>query len=176
LEIAVSNELFSLAKRDADVAVRPSMTPPETLVGRKIGIIAQAIYGRKDLIPKDGVDLDIHAAEWVGPDERMAYRILDKWMADQGLEGHCRFRVDTLFGMYAAVRDGAGLAVLPCYLADNDQWLIRFSEAIPTLSTDLWLLTHSDLRKTARIQAFSSFVAGLVKDRGAWLAGSDVRS
>ena len=65
LEIAISNELFSLSKREADVAVRPSMTPPDTLVGRKTGTIAQAIYGRKDLIPKKGGDLKIHSMEWV---------------------------------------------------------------------------------------------------------------
>lgn len=70
LEIAVSNELFSLPKREADVAIRPSLAPPETLVGRNVGTIAQAIYGRRDVIPKNEGDLDIHAAEWVGPDER----------------------------------------------------------------------------------------------------------
>lgn len=171
LEIAVSNELFSLSKREADVAIRPSLTPPETLVGRKVGTIAQAIYGRRDLVPKHGGEFDIHAAEWVGPDERMAYRMLDRWMADQGLDAHCRYRVDTVFGMYAAVRDGAGLAVLPCYLVDSDQRLVRFGETVPALSTDLWLLTHPDLRKTARIRALLDFVAEAVKDCRARLAG-----
>lgn len=176
LEVAVSNQVFSLSKREADVAVRPSPAPPETLVGRKIGSIAQAIYGREDLMPNNGGDLSIHSMEWVGPDERMAYRMLDRWMADQRLDQHCRYRVDTLFGMFAAVRDGAGLAVLPCYLADGDQRLIRVGETIPALSTDLWLLTHPDLRKTARIQALLNFVANAVKDHGARLAGSAVRS
>ncbi len=171
LEIAVSNQLFSLSKREADVAIRPSLTPPETLVGRKIGIIAQAIYGRRELILKSGSEFDIHSVEWVGPEEGMAYRVLDRWMADQGLDEHCRYCVDTVFGMFAAARDGAGLAVLPCYLGDSDQRLIRFGETIPALSTDLWLLTHPDLRKTARIRAFSDFVTDAVKDHRARLAG-----
>ncbi len=172
LEIAISNELFSLSKREADVAVRPSMAPPETLVGRKVGTIAQAIYGRKDLIAENAIDLDIRTVEWVRPDERMAYRILDRWMTEQELDEHCKYRVDSLLGMLAAARDGAGLAVLPCYLADSDERLVRIGEAIPALSTDLWLLTHPDLRKTARILAFSDFVADAVKDSSARLAGN----
>ena len=102
--------------------------------------------------------------------------MLEKWMLDEGLDDNCRYRADALFGMFAAARDGAGLAVLPCYLADSDQQLIRVGEPIPELSTDLWLLTHPDLRKTARIQAFLGFVADAVKDCSSWLSGSAVRT
>ena len=49
---------------------------------------------------------------------------------------------------------------------------MRFGETLPALSTDLWLLTHPDLRKTARIRAFSDFVADAMKDHRARLAGT----
>ncbi|RDD61096.1 LysR family transcriptional regulator [Ferruginivarius sediminum] len=172
VEISVSNQLFSLTRREADVAIRPSPSPPETLVGRRIGTIAQAIYGRDDLCPADGGEIDIHAKEWIGPDEGMAYASLERWMADQGLDARCRYRVDTLFGMFAAVRDGAGLAVLPCYLGDSDKRLVRIGGTIPSLATDLWLLTHPDLRKTARIRALLDFIADAMKCHRAQLAGT----
>ena len=43
LELAISNAMFSLSKRDADVAVRPATHPPENLVGRRIGAVAWAV-------------------------------------------------------------------------------------------------------------------------------------
>lgn len=172
LEVALSNAVFSLSKREADVAIRPCVTPPEMLVGRKVGVIAQAIYGRRDVVPADGGDLDIHAVEWIGPDEHMAYRLLDRWMTEQGLDARCRYRVDSVFGMLAAACDGAGLAVLPCYLGDGDPRLVRWGDTIPALATDLWLLTHPDLRKTARIRAFLDFIAKMVTDQKARLAGT----
>ena len=46
LEVAVSNQLFNLSQRDADVAVRPSPSPPEHLVGRRVGTVAQASGAR----------------------------------------------------------------------------------------------------------------------------------
>ncbi len=172
LEIAVSNELFSLCKREADVAIRPSSTPPEPLVGRKLGTIAQGIYGRKDYIPQKNDKIDIYSMAWVGADESMAYRVLDRWMTEQGLVEPVRYRVNTVLGMFAAVRDGAGLAVLPCYLGDGDDELVRLGEIIPALSTDLWLLTHPDLRNTARIRALLDFVADAVKAHRARLEGT----
>lgn len=89
------------------------------------------------------------------------------------MDAHCRYRVDTVLGMFAAARDGAGLAVLPCYVADGDPRLRRLGGIVPALSTDLWLLTHPDLRRTARIRAFSDFVADAVKDHRARLAGTE---
>nr|WP_297459807.1 LysR family transcriptional regulator [uncultured Halomonas sp.] len=165
LEIAVSNQLFNLTKREADVAIRPSLTPPETLIGRRAGTIAQAIYGRADTAIFNEGALDLDTTDWVGADERLAYRALDAWMTDHGVDRYCRYRVDTLMGMLMAVRDGIGLAVLPCYLCDGDDRLARIGEPIPELATDLWLLTHPDLRRVARIRAFVDFVAQSVKER-----------
>lgn len=149
LEVAISNQLFNLSQRDADVAVRPSPTPPEHLVGRRVGTIAQAVYARAD-----GT-----ADAWVGPDRHLGYAALDAWMAGQGANERCRYRVDTMFGMLAAARDGLGRAVLPCYLADAEPALVRLGKPIPELATDLWLLTHPDLRRVARIRAFMTYVA-----------------
>ncbi|MFY0989576.1 LysR family transcriptional regulator [Halomonas sp. C05BenzN] len=163
LEVAVSNQLFNLSQRDADVAVRPSLAPPEHLVGRRVGSIAQAIYVRADGTGDD--------AAWVGPDRHLGYAALDAWMAAQGANEHCRYRVDTMFGMLAAARDGLGRAVLPCYLADAEPALARLGEPIPELATELWLLTHPDLRRVARVRAFMAFVAEALGKRPAQLCG-----
>ncbi|EPC01014.1 hypothetical protein L861_10605 [Litchfieldella anticariensis FP35 = DSM 16096] len=161
LEVVVSNQLFNLSKRDADVAVRPSSAPPEVLVGRRVGSIAQAVYGRVGVYgDRQGYD-----ADWVGPDAHLGYAALDAWMADNGVDGQCRYRVDSMLGMFQAVRAGMGLAVLPCYLADADSMLTRVSDLIPELCTDLWLLTHPDLRRVARIRALLDFVAEAVREQ-----------
>lgn len=160
LEVAISNRLFNLSQRDADVAIRPSDSPPEHLVGRRVGRIAQAVYGRRDLPAKD-----FHDADWVGPDRHLGYAALERWMTRAGVTERCCYRVDTLLGMLAAVRDGQGLAVLPCYLADAEPSLCRFGEPIHELATDLWLLTHPDLRRVARVRAFMTFMADALAAR-----------
>ncbi|WP_105133038.1 LysR family transcriptional regulator [Burkholderia sp. BE12] len=165
LDVSVSNAVFDLSKREADVAIRPSSSPPESLIGRRIGTIEQAVYAA----PAWGACDDI---EWVGPDPRMGYRPLEKWMRAQGADTRCAYRADTLLGLFAAARAGIGAAVLPCYLADGDPDLVRIGGRIDALATDLWLLTHTDLRDTARIRAFSSFVATSIDALHTRLAGA----
>ncbi|SDF64317.1 DNA-binding transcriptional regulator, LysR family [Onishia taeanensis] len=172
LEVAISNQLYNLTRRDADVAVRPASTPPEMLVGRRIGDIAQAVYGARDCHVEGRIGADLTGLDWVGPDAQLGYPALEAWMESQSVASACRYRVDSMLGMLSAVREGAGVAVLPCYLADADSRLVRLSEPLAELSTDLWLLTHPDLRRVARIRAFLDFIAEAIIERQARLRGT----
>jgi len=159
LEVSVSNAVVNLSRREADVAIRPTTAPPEHLIGRRLVTIEQAVYGRAgDFREGDPVPA-ADATAWVGPDEGMVYRQLDAWMAAHGADAYCRYRADTLFGMYAAVREGVGAAVMPRYLCDADPRLVRLGPAIPEMASELWLLSHPDLRGVGRIRALTGFVA-----------------
>ena len=157
LEVVISNQLHSLAKREADIAMRPTRYPPETLIGRRLADIPLAVYGQRVQWQNTRTPLllrDLRAHPWVGPDIHMGDVTLERWMAAEGRGDHCRYRVDSMLGMQMAARSGAGLTVLPCYLGDADKELKRLTAPVPELTTQLWLLTHPDLRRTARILTF----------------------
>src|SRR3712207_3814882 len=54
LDIVLSNQALNLSKRDADVAIRATDNPPETLVGRRAATLAWALYGRAADFPAPG--------------------------------------------------------------------------------------------------------------------------
>ena len=175
LELVVSNDVFSLSRREADVAVRPADRPEEFLVGRKIGTIIQAAYVAKNLVPtpiKDGV---MESLDWIGPDDSMTYPTFDRWLEQEGLVDRCRIRVNTVYGMLSAVRAGLGMSILPCYLGQNDSRLVQVGGEIPSMATSLWILTHPDLRKTERIRVFLDHVKMSAKMTRVGFSGSKVR-
>lgn len=92
-------------------------------------------------------------------------------MAAEGHDAACGLRVGSMLGMAAAAAAGAGLAVLPCVLADADPRLRRLGKAIPERATDLWLLTPPDLRRVARIRAFMDFAAEAARAQAARFKG-----
>lgn len=59
------------------------------------------------------------------------------------------------------------VATLPCYLGDGEPDLIRaLSSPVPDLAGELWIVTHADLKGTARIRAFFDLVGdGLARER-----------
>jgi DNA-binding transcriptional LysR family regulator len=84
-------------------------------------------------------------------------------------------RADSLFCLKLAAEAGLGLAALPCYLGETSPALVCVHAPIEAMETDLWILTHDDLRHTARIRAFTEFTAAAFARRRALLEGESAR-
>lgn len=167
VELSAAVERVSLSRRDADVAIRPTNRPPDSLVGRRLARLAMAVYAARAArdLPATG-----SPAFWQGPwlqgDDNIAHVASVRWLDANAAAGAIVFRGNTLTVLREACRAGLGLAVLPCYLADGDPALRRLGDPVVELATDLWLLTHEDLRQTARVRAFLDFMAEAVaRDR-----------
>ena len=76
-----------------------------------------------------------------------------------------------LLFLRAAARAGLGVAPLPCYLGDADPSLERVSAPIPEMAASLWLITHPDLRRVARVRALLDFAADFLRTRRAVFEG-----
>lgn len=161
LEVTTSNTLLDLDKGEADVAIRPSRDPPLTMVGRRISAVAMAVYGPRSIRASASAALDRY--DWAVPDESLAHTPARHWLDDRGLLARAVYRADSLFALREAARHGVGLAVLPCYLADPDPQLMRVGAPLPELQSELWLLTHPQLRRTVRVKTFLDTLARLLK-------------
>ena len=80
-------------------------------------------------------------------------------------------RSDSFLAMAEAAAAGIGLAVLPCYTGDRRKDLARVGGVRRELGSSLWLLTHEDLRRTARVRAFMDLAAGALGAERALIEG-----
>jgi DNA-binding transcriptional LysR family regulator len=175
VEIALSNVLFNLSKRDADVAIRPAENPPENLVGRSIAKVAFAVYGSSDYLAASGNSKSLADHKWVAPDDSLATTSVARWMRVELPHSEVTLRADSLLALKLAAEAGLGLAALPCYLGDTSSGLVCVHAPIEAMETELWILTHDDLRDTARIRAFTEFAAKAFTRRRALLEGRQAR-
>ncbi len=158
VELVTGNEFLNLSRRDADVALRPSRTPPESLHGRRISAIAFAPYGsRTYLAAAGGGGLD-RAHRWIGLDDTLSHLSVHAWLEENVLGERIGFKASSFVAARRACLAGMGLALLPCYMADGTPELERAAPPFPSLATDLWLLVHEDIRRTARVRAFIDFM------------------
>ena len=179
VEVAVSNLMLNLSKRDADVAIRPAKDPPETLVGRRVAKVAFAIYASRAYIAQHGKIADkisdLRKQQWIAPDDSLAGTSVAQWMRAELPDVEVSLRADSLVAMRQAAQAGLGLAALPCYLGDTSPDLLCVHPPIAAMETALWILTHDDLRHTARIRAFTEFAANAFARRRPLLEGKQAR-
>ena len=160
VELVTGNEMLNLSRRDADVALRPTANPDETLVGRRLAGVAFAVYGSKQyLAAVGGGDLNRNH-EWVGFDDSLSHLAAYAWLKRNADPERVAMRATSFMAILEGVANGMGLAVLPCYIAARRPELVRVSEPLPDVTTDLWLLVHDDLRHAARVRAFVDFIGG----------------
>jgi DNA-binding transcriptional LysR family regulator len=170
-EIAISNSMANLTRREAEIAIRPTPEPPEILVGRRIADIAHAIYGSRAYLSRRH-DKDLSAHDWIALDDALASTVIGRWMHANLRAAHTTCRVDALPALRDAALAGLGLALLPCYLGDPASGLRRLApKTLAEPRSALWLLTHADLRRTARIRATLDFLAKAFASERALLEG-----
>jgi DNA-binding transcriptional LysR family regulator len=163
LQVTVNNSFLNLTQREADVAVRGSNRPPENLVGRRVGDIQTAPYASRAYLQTLGRKRAVDAMDFVGLDESLAHLEQAKWLRRHVDAARVVLRLDSLAAMVDAVRAGFGAGMLLCPLADRHPDLVRLEPPDPALDTQVWVLTHPELRNVARVRAVASFlVEGLM--------------
>jgi DNA-binding transcriptional LysR family regulator len=154
LQIKSSSNLSNLNFREADIAIRLTPSPPDNLVGKKICMMGHGIYASKSylnnlIVLKDSiVDLVLWGSEQEKP----------VWSKAPFADSRVAVRVDTAGNMLAAIKGGLGLARLPCYLAEGEETLTQLPITLTPSSWGLWVLSHPDLRDTARVRVCREFL------------------
>jgi DNA-binding transcriptional LysR family regulator len=176
IEMLIDNRLLNLTRREADIALRATRSPPERLVGRRIAELDAAVYARRDRIPRLGGAASepeaLRAHPWVAWEEDNETNVLKSWVMRYSAPERVVYRSNSVANQFAAVRAGLGLGALPCYLGDGAPELARVLPPEEAMATGLWILTRPDLKRAARIAALTEFLAA---DLAAVLKGREAR-
>lgn len=157
LEVITRYQHVSLARREADVAIRTTPDPPESLVGRRLFRFALAVYGAADYVSALPREPSPSELVWIGWDSDAYNRLM---ITSHFPNANIRHRVDSLLEMRALAREGLGVTVLGCFAGDCDIGLRRvYAEPITENAMDLWILSHPDVRRAARVRAFTRFIS-----------------
>jgi DNA-binding transcriptional LysR family regulator len=176
VELVVDNRVLSLSRREADIALRVTRPKEPDLFGRKLAEIGWTIYATPWLIERDGPLTDPSARDFISWGAEVSGIAAADWLGDHVAADRVVYRASSLINQLTAARAGIGFVLLPCYLGDLDPTLHRaWPEPIPELTRELWIVTHADLRKTARVAAFFDIVGAGLANQQSIFAGNNPR-
>jgi len=157
IDIVGGSSALDLTRREADIAIRATSKPPDTSLGRKVCDFRFAIYSSPHYL-KENRKLPLQEQKWSfiqGSDEWLVPLIFKKKAQS---EQRTVFTSSLAIAVLNAAAEGMGFTLMPCYLADVDDRLVRVSNCLEPLTLELWLLTHPDLRHTARVKALMAYL------------------
>lgn len=177
VDLIMTDRRLDLAKGEAEVAVRMYDPGDASLIARKIADSAWGIYASRSYIGRHGrphryEDLDNHAViEFAG---EMADTQAARWLRQTAPRAKVAARGNSMLGVLAFAKSGAGLAPLPMILAASEEALEPVLSPVPEIASRIYLVMHADLRRNARVRAFCDFIAAEVTRLRPYLMG-DIR-
>lgn len=165
LELAVSNRIENLLRRDADIAVRMTRPEQDVLIARRIGNIELGLHAHKSYLKRHGTpsswkELGSHTI--IGIDQETAFtRSLRPLFGGMQREDFA-VRTDSDLVQLAALRSGLGIGVCQVRLAERNASLVRVLPKLFSIQLDTWLAMHENLRSNPACSAvFNALAEGL---------------
>ena len=146
---------------EAHVALRAGAKPndPDNVV-QPFGAQEFTLYAsRSYLLGRGGApgeppsEAELAAHDFVGPDDAESRAPFARWLRAAVPVGRVVFRANDPRVVHAAVRAGAGIGFCPVWEAEADPELVPVLPPRHEWSAPLWLVTHVDLHRTAKVQA-----------------------
>ena len=166
LEIILSNNALDVMSGHCDIALHVGDPESEDAIGQcfgkvHFGLFASSAYLAANGTPGRLADLKDHSViAWAGADQDVCIGQLIKPLASVA---HINMLCNSMTALLAAGRSGLGLVVLPAYVARTQSDLEHILPDVVSHAEDLWLLTHKDLTKTAKVRAVMSYLGELVR-------------
>ena len=152
LTISTNNQLVDMNRREADVAIRLTATPPEYLLGKKVCEVFFAAYYSLEHSTKLSSNMSYSDLPWIGwepPYDKATNRVIENYARG----AHIPMRITSLGALARAISAGIGTSVLPCFLGDRNPNLVRIGTYFEG-GAYIWILTHKQLKDTARVRIF----------------------
>jgi DNA-binding transcriptional LysR family regulator len=159
VELLVYNDLLNISKRDADIAIRATSSPPENLIGHHVAPLVCAIYAAREFATRHlKRSKDLSRVPWVMLSEKFAGHREYEWIRRQGYDKCAVVRANSFLAVSAAIKGGLGVGIMSPTTAWKLGGLVPVSPPIRELEVQIWILTHPELRNVARVAAVYSYL------------------
>lgn len=166
LDLVASSGFLSPSKREADLAVTLSRPRAGPVIAGKLTDYALRLYASRGYstdrgLPAQPGDL-AQEHTLVGYIPELLYAPELRYLAEfhPGLNAHVRS--SSINAQYRLLASGMGIGVLPCFIGDADQSLVR---VLPdrSIHRSFWLVTHKETHQLARVRAFKNWLTDAVQ-------------
>jgi DNA-binding transcriptional LysR family regulator len=158
VDLLATNNILDLHRRDADVAIRPTRQPESNLIGRRLCDVEFGVYAAPEFL-HSMTDDSVFNQRWIGFADSLVSTPVGDWFDTTIPAANICLRCDSFVAMRIVAESGMGLALLPGFLGDASQTLVRLEAPTRELTTGLWILTHPDLVRSARVHAFVDHIS-----------------
>ena len=166
LELLADTRNLSLARRDADIALRPTRFEQQDVIQRKVATLAFGLYASDGYLARHG--MPDFASECAGHaliamSESLTNIPDIAWLRDFAANARIAVRTNGRAPMATMAQSGVGMACLPRFVGDATPGLRLLRTPSPGPERELFLGAHREARTTPRVRASIAFLTSAIE-------------
>lgn len=168
VRLLTDNRLFRLEYGEAHVAIRAGAAPQEpdnvvqAFIRQSVALYASKAYVARYGKPTSEAEFTGH--RFVALDDETTRVPSQRWLWHSIPKDRIVYRTSSNINVADAVRAGAGIGFVPVFQGGADPALVQILPPRDIWAAPVWLVTHVDLHRTAKVQTFLSFLKEKAKD------------
>lgn len=175
LELIASHQHVNHQSRSIELQIRNCLPETDTLIARKIGDLAYAVFGAASYVgnnPSAHTEDRYKTCTWLGfaPDD-LWYPSHMRWL-DCRLSERPRLRSNTMTTLMNMTASGAGLALLPVFMGAQNPDLVQLTPPVPELTNAEHIIVHRDLRREPAVRQAMDAIALVYRKMAPLLEGT----
>jgi molybdate transport repressor ModE-like protein len=174
IDIVVDNALVDLVRREADVALRLARPKQRGLVARPFGELGFGLFASPAYLDAHGTPRkreDLAKHDLIGLTYRGVAPPFMAWLHTVAPPERFVLSTTSLLAQQEAARAGWGIALAPIHMLASDPALRRVLPRVRASAADLWLVTHEDIKRSARVQVVYRAISAALSAERTGLAG-----
>jgi DNA-binding transcriptional LysR family regulator len=174
LELISSHQHVNHQSRSIELQIRNCLPETDTLIARKVGELAYAVYGSVDYVANHPAARTVDRyklCNWLGfaPDD-LWYPAQMRWLETRLLQMPT-LRSNTMTTLMNMTASGSGLCLLPVFMGDGNRDLVRLTEPLPELTNVEHIIVHRDLRREPAVRKAMDAIAEVFHQMAPQLRG-----
>lgn len=161
IQLVAMPRIFNPTKRETDIAIVLSRPHEGRLHACKLTDYELRLYAARSYLarhPRIRTRADLSGHRFIGYIEDLIYAPELDYADAIGRDAKIALQSSNLLAQYRATLAGAGICILPCFMAAPEAELEPVLESEICLKRTFWLAMHSDMRNLARIRLTADFI------------------
>jgi DNA-binding transcriptional LysR family regulator len=176
ISMKTETAVADLIRREADIAIRLFQPTQMDLIAKKAGSIVFGLYASEAYLERCGTPeklQDLADHDFVLPSVDLI-SIVESKLAEHNIPvGRLAFKTNNMIALLNAIVCGYGIGLHSCLSGNRSPGLVRLFPEIDVMGVDFWLVTHQELKRSARIRAVFDFLSDLFERNRAAFLGND---
>ncbi|WP_262689490.1 LysR family transcriptional regulator [Kordiimonas aestuarii] len=174
VDVKVDNAVSDLLRREADIALRMFRPVQNDLVAKRTVTMNYGYYASKSYLETRGKPQalkELKEHNFILPHDEILTQTKTDPRKVYSLSRSATFRSNSMMALATAVESGFGIGAYSCVMAVDKPDLVRLFDDLTVFSTDIWLVSHAELRRSARIRAMYDYLGDMLTSHNDAFAG-----